>query len=252
MFQNNNSPARRLLCLWSLLVFVALSGEVFAQAASIVFATGTASVTGADGAVRKAERGGALQAGETVDTGDGRAQLRFRDGGTISLQPATQFRIEQFRFAEQGGKAAPEDHVVMRFLKGALRAVSGLIGKEQNEQYRMDTAVGTIGIRGTEYGATLGDSGLTVSTYVGLVEVCNSAGCTSVAPGQTAVVPGAGVKPRLQAGGGPPSPMPGGTAPQLPEATPAPTVPTAPPPSHTPPPSTYTPPASTYTPPSLR
>lgn len=203
-----------------LLLLCAVSGQVLAQAASVVFATGAANVIGVDGKVRKAERGSVLEAGETVDTGDGKAQLRFRDGASISLQPGTQFRVEQFRFTGQGGRAGEDDRVVMRFLKGALRAVSGLIGKERREQYRMDTVVGTIGIRGTEYGATLGDDGLALTTYVGQVEVCNAAGCALVGPRQTAVVPGKDTKPRLQPGSNLPGLMPGGIVPQLPEASP--------------------------------
>ncbi len=205
---------------WSIVFLCAFSSQGFAQAANIVFATGSATVIGKDGAARKADRGSALEPGETVDTGDGKAQLRFRDGATISLQPGTQFRVEEFRFAEQNGKAGDEDRVVMRFLKGALRAVSGLIGKERREQYRMDTVVGTIGIRGTEYGATMGDSGLAVTTYVGLVEVCNGAGCTMVGPGQTVVVPNPNTKPGLQPGNNLPGLMPGGAVPNLPDATP--------------------------------
>lgn len=204
--------------LLPLILLFGLAGEVLAQAAAVVFATGNASIIAADGSTRRAERGTPLEAGETVDTGDGKAQLRFRDGATISLQPGTQFRIEQFRFTEQNGRAAEEDMVVMRFLKGALRAVSGLIGKQKREQYRMDTAVGTIGIRGTEYAATMGEGGLSLTTHVGLVEVCNSAGCAQVGPGQTLVVPDAGARPRLQAG--PPSrvtPL-GEALPQLPPA----------------------------------
>ena len=129
----------------------------------------------------KAERGAAVDAGEMVDTGDGKVQLRFRDGATISLQPGTRFRVEQFRFAGQNGRADDEDKVVMRFLKGALRAISGLIGHERHEQYRMETAVGTIGIRGTAYGASLDDKGLTLTTYAGrwkfAIRVAAHGGC---------------------------------------------------------------------------
>ena len=138
-----------------------------------------------------------------------KAQLRFRDGATISLQPGTQFRVEQFRFSEQGGKADEQDTVVMRLLKGTLRAVSGLIGKEKREQYRMDTTVGTIGIRGTEYGASLGDPGLAVTTYAGLVEVCNTAGCAMAGAGQTLQVPDANTRPRLLPGSNLPNLTPG-------------------------------------------
>ncbi len=201
---------------WSIVFLCAFSSQGFAQAANIVFATGSATVIGKDGAARKADRGSALEPGETVDTGDGKAQLRFRDGATISLQPGTQFRVEEFRFAEQNGKAGDEDRVVMRFLKGALRAVSGLIGKERREQYRMDTVVGTIGIRGTEYGASFGDAGLAVTTYVGLVEVCNTAGCAMVGAGQTLRVVDGNTKPRLLPGSNLPNLTPDAAMPQLP------------------------------------
>lgn len=200
------------------------------QAASIVFATGGAQIVGADGAARPAARGAAVSAGDTVDTADGRAQLRFLDGAVISLQPATQFRVEQFRFADQGGRAAPEDHVVMRFLKGALRAVSGLIGRDKNEQYRMDTAVGTIGIRGTDYAALLGRDGLSLTTYSGRVEVCNTGGCAQAGPGQTLLVPDVGTRPRLRDGGATPAMPPGAAMPELPPAQVGP-QPSAPPPS---------------------
>ncbi len=204
----------RLLAPMVFLLTVA--GGAFAQAANVVFSTGSATVIALDGTMRRAERGTVLEVGETVDTGDGKAQLKFRDGATLSLQPGTQFRVEQFRFSEQGGRAGDDDIVVMRFLKGALRAVSGLIGKQKREQYRMDTAVGTIGIRGTDYGATMGDGGLSVTTYTGLVEVCNSSGCAQVSPGQTLVVPDGSSRPRLQPGSNSSGLTPGAAVPELP------------------------------------
>lgn len=227
--------------LWPILLLCALSSGARADAANVVFATGSATVVGVDGKARKAERGSPLAVGETVDTGDGKAQLRFRDGATISLQPGTQFRVEQFRFSERNGKASEEDNVAMRLLKGTLRAVSGLIGKERREQYRMDTMVGTIGIRGTEYGASLGDAGLVVTTYVGLVEVCNSAGCAMAGAGQTLQVPDGNTRPRLQPGSNLPNLTPGAAMPQLP--TPVSTAtPEAPQPQTSPSAPTYQPP----------
>lgn len=211
--------------LFVLLAFFLAGAEgAFAQAANIVFTTGNASVISADGSLRRAERGTVLEVGETVDTGDGKAQLKFRDGATISLQPGTQFRVEAFRFSGQDGRADEDDKVVMRFIKGALRAVSGLIGKQKREQYRMDTAVGTIGIRGTEYGATMGDGGLSITTYSGMVEVCNSQGCALVGAGQTLIVPNGNSRPRLQSGNNLPGLSTGDGVPQLPPVQPGPTI----------------------------
>ena len=187
-----NSLFAAVLCLF-------LAGACFAQgAATVMFASGNAQVVGKDGQVRAAVRGGELEAGETVETADGRVQLRFRDGANVSLQTATRFRIDEFRFVEQDGKASAGDRGFFSLLKGGFRTLSGLIGKERRDQYKVDAVVATIGIRGTDYSATLGDSGLKVSTFGGLVEVCSGAGCAQVAPGETVIVPDGNSLPRRE------------------------------------------------------
>jgi hypothetical protein len=45
-----------------------------------------------------------------------------------------------------------------RLLKGGFRAVSGLIGHVERNEYRVTTAVATIGIRGTDYVAVICDA----------------------------------------------------------------------------------------------
>ncbi len=160
----------------------------FASAAEIVFASGAARIVAADQSVRPAKKGVTVADGDTIDAMDGMVQLRFRDGGTISLRPGTQFKVEQFRFSGQGGKAAADDRVTTRLVKGALRAISGAIGKERHEQYQMKTSVGTIGIRGTEFGAIFDAQGLRVTTHAGIVEVCSDVGCERIGPGQSLIV----------------------------------------------------------------
>jgi hypothetical protein len=53
--------------------------------------------------------------------------------------------------ASAEGVAAPGSRAFFRLLKGGFRAVSGLIGKVDRNEYRVDTPVATIGIRGTDY-----------------------------------------------------------------------------------------------------
>lgn len=203
----------------------------FAAAADIVFASGSARIIAVDQSVRAASKGMPVALGETVDTGGGMAQLRFRDGGTISLRPGTQFKVEQFRFAGKEGKASADDRMVTRLIKGTLRALSGLIGKERHEQYEMKTSVGTIGIRGTEFGATLDDQGLRVTTHVGLVEVCSDVGCELIAPGQSLIVRDAGSRPMRQVDGPPTVPGQDGAAPDLPQPQSLPALPQQPAPA---------------------
>jgi hypothetical protein len=181
------------------LLFAVFAAPCFAQsAASVVFSSGAAVIVGNDGRSRPVVRGGEFVAGETIDTVDGRVQLRFLDGASMSLQPGTRFKIEDFRFTAENGKASTEDRGFFALIKGGFRTITGLIGKEKREQYRVDAVVATIGIRGTDYSAQLGEDGLVLSTFGGLVEVCSGAGCVQVGAGETANVTDRNSRPLLQ------------------------------------------------------
>ncbi len=162
-----------------------------AGAAKIDFAVGEVVAVQADGVRRPLARGAEVSAGDTVDTGAGRAQLRFTDGGMVSLQPQTQFRIDAYEFKGQteGGEKG-----FFSLLKGAMRTITGGIGKTDRKAYRLDTAVATIGIRGTEYAVAYGNS-ITATTNSGLIEICNNGGCLLVEAGQSAYVPDANTPP---------------------------------------------------------
>ncbi len=171
--------------------WLASNGSFAQGAAKIDFAVGDVVAVQADGVRRPLARGAEVGAGDTVDTGGGRTQLRFTDGGMVSLQPQTQFRIDAYEFKGQpdGGEKG-----FFSLLKGAMRTITGAIGKADRKAYRLDTAVATIGIRGTEYAVAYGNS-ITVTTNSGLVEVCNNAGCLLVEAGQSAHVPDVNTPP---------------------------------------------------------
>ena len=167
-------------------------------AASVVFFSGKPQLTATNGVNRPLKKGDSLSSGETIDAADGRVQLRFADGASMSLQPGAQFRVDSFRFSGKNERAIPGDGVVITLVKGSLRTVTGWLGKLDRSQYRIGTSVATIGIRGTEFGAVMDGSGLTVSTYVGLVEVCSEVGCVQVAPSETVWVRSLGSRTELR------------------------------------------------------
>jgi len=200
-------------CLLALLVLL-MPALAFAEAAAkVVFVTGSPTVTVPGAPARPLVRGSELQAGDTINTLDGQVQLRFADGASMSLKPGSNFRIDAFRFVDRGNRASSGDGVVMTLIKGAMRTITGLLGKEDYNQYRVGTSVATIGVRGTEYGAVFDGTGLAVTTYAGRVEVCSDAGCQQIGPGETvwvyernqrpqfeprnAAIPGAAVQPDL-------------------------------------------------------
>ncbi|MGH8764085.1 MAG: FecR family protein, partial [Burkholderiales bacterium] len=79
-------------------------------------------------------------------------QVRFEDDSYVSLREGSELRVDQYRYS--GGKDADES-AVFSLIKGGLRAVTGLIGRRNHDNYRLSTPTATIGIRGTDYAATL-------------------------------------------------------------------------------------------------
>jgi len=206
------------------LAFALMAGGAFAAgAAKVDFALGDVAAVKDDGSRRALARGAEVEQGETVDTGSGRTQLRFTDGAMVSLQPQTQFRIDAYSFK---GATDGSEKGFFSLLKGAMRTISGAIGKGDAKAYRLDTAVATIGIRGTEFAVAYGRS-ITVTTNSGLIEICNGAGCLLVEAGQSAYVQDANTLPVFTRGNAldpmtqPPSPsMPGFSSGDSPGAVP--------------------------------
>jgi hypothetical protein len=166
-----------------------------APAALVEFAIGNVNAVNSAGVSRSLDKGAEVQAGDTIDTGTGRAQLRFSDGAYISLQPGSQFRIDEYNYA---GKSDDSERGFFSLIKGGMRTITGLIGRSNRRNYQVRVPVATIGIRGTEY--TLLFDGTALGTVgEGEISVCNGAGCLNVASGQSYFVAGSNVKPELSA-----------------------------------------------------
>ncbi len=124
---------------------------VSADTGTVTQLSGTLSVRKADGSVRILSQRSQIATGDTINTQqDSYAQIKFSDGGQLTLKPNTAVKIENFKFAEE--KPA-EDSFVYSLLKGGLRAVTGIVGKRSRDKYELGTATATIGIRGTTLSA---------------------------------------------------------------------------------------------------
>ena len=167
-----------------------------ASAANVDFTVGNVTAVNAVGVQRPLTKGAEISNGDTIRTGDGgRAQVRFSDGAMVSLQPETDFRVDDYQYS---GKTDGQEKGFFSLLKGGLRTITGLVGRSNRDNYKVTTAVATIGIRGTEYTGALtpGSGELVVNTGEGLVEVCNGAGCLVLAPGESGTVTGPNSNPR--------------------------------------------------------
>lgn len=131
-------------CLWV--------GGALANSGSISQLSGTLSVKKPDGTVRILSSKSEIRSGDQLNTEkDSYAQIKFSDGGQITMKPNTVIKIDNFSFDETKPK---EDSFLFSLLKGGMRAVTGLVGKRgDSDAYRMGTATATVGIRGTTYSA---------------------------------------------------------------------------------------------------
>lgn len=185
-------------------LLAALSWLFIAQAmaagiGTLTYVAGDARAFATDGKMRILRKGAALNQGETVVTGkQGQAEIRFSDDALVQLQPASEFRVDEYVFH---GKADGQEKGFFSLLKGGFRTITGLIGKVNRPAYAVYTSTATIGIRGTDYTAQLKD-GLHVSVERGEISLTNQAGSFAVGEGQSAYVGGRDQAPRYQQSGG--------------------------------------------------
>jgi hypothetical protein len=166
-------------------IFVLFPLTAYSAAARVEFVAGNVLTSSSDGNQRPLAKGMEIGSGDTVQTNsDGRAQLRFSDGGYISLQPNTQFRVDEYKYE---GKTDGNEKGHFSLLKGGLRAITGAIGHVNKSNYRVNTPVATIGIRGTEFLAQYNDK-LLVKVGNGAVYMSNSTGDLVLFSGQSGEV----------------------------------------------------------------
>ncbi len=196
--------ALSVICLQFLTVIPVSLAASPAGTASIV--AGAVSAVAADGSSRLLSKNDAVYSGDRIITGSAAyVRLGFLDGSSMVLRPNTEFAIESFRFnpgiVDATVKAAPVkpdlasvaatpvpalqiadqgeaigSQALFRLVRGGFRAVSGLVGKLNREEYAVRTAVATIGIRGTLYWGLFCDAACTADVVVqGAVPVGESA-----------------------------------------------------------------------------
>lgn len=164
----------------------------FADAAATVeFVWGTAYAVSISGEKRELEKGSGISVGDTVVSESARVQLRFTDGGFVSLTPNSEFRVNAYSYS---GQPDGSERIAMELIRGGLRTISGLIGKVIQSAYEMKTSVATMGIRGTEYTVVYGES-VSGTVSAGAIAVCNAGGCLDVSHGKSYYIRDENTKP---------------------------------------------------------
>jgi hypothetical protein len=168
------------------LISTAFAGEAGAAAARVDFTTAGVTVAGRDGQARPLARGAELDSGDTVRTStEGRAQLRFSDGSYVSLQPNTDFAISDYKFEGKN-----DDRGFFGLVRGAMRTVTGAVGRVNRNSYRITTPTATVGIRGTGgVIQVLNDGATLVIGTSGIWSLTNPAGSIDIPAGISGIAP---------------------------------------------------------------
>jgi hypothetical protein len=113
----------------------------------IEWATGPAEIINANGQARPARASEPVLSGETVQTGPGgELHVRTEDSAFVAFRQNTQVRIDSY--LATGGA---EDNFAVSLLRGAMRSVTGWLGRKNPAAYRVRTPTATVGIRGTDH-----------------------------------------------------------------------------------------------------
>ena len=136
----------------SLLATVLLVGSAQAEisgvlAGEIIMLVGQSRATSAAGEARPLKKGDSVYVGDKIETGK-KCYIKFRytDGGTVLLRPDTVLVIDAYQDTGDG-----KGESVSTLLKGGLRSVTGAISTEKKQNYKVNTPVATLGIRGTDF-----------------------------------------------------------------------------------------------------
>ena len=153
------------------------------------FVNGKVQVTTASGNTHLLKKGDAINEGDTVSTAvSASAQIKMKDGGFIAIRPDTKMKFDKFVF---NGSQNGEEKSFLSLFKGGFRAVTGLIGKTNKQNYKITTTTATIGIRGTDHetffvpvGSALVPAGAYSKVNVGETTLTTNRGTVNVLPNQ--------------------------------------------------------------------
>ena len=102
-----------------------------------------------EGKTQALAKGASVQAGDSITTGvASNAQLRMTDGAVIAIRAQSEFKINEYKF---NGKEDGSEKATLSLVKGGVRAVTGSIGKTNQDNLKVNAVVATVGIRGTGF-----------------------------------------------------------------------------------------------------
>lgn len=188
----SNQLRRKTAAFIKLIILCALTNSIFItsthaqskDSGTVLMALGDVKIN-RGGQLSVLKKGGIVQSGDAILTGvTSNAQVRMSDGAIIAVRPESEFKITEYSF---NGKADGSEKASLSLVKGGVRAVTGVIGRENRDNLKVDAVVATVGIRGTGFNIvycqgscvnsdrSIAKNGLYANVFEGKVVVANDA-----------------------------------------------------------------------------
>ncbi|WP_221800088.1 FecR family protein [Oceanobacter mangrovi] len=152
-----------------LLMTAAYTSQANEIAGKVIMARGETIATHPQHGQRQLQRRSDVLQGDTLHTGaDGRLQVRFNDNALLALTENSQMVIRSYQPQPAN---SPQPEVLMELIEGGFRTITGKLGKSTESAYRVETPLGSIGIRGTHYEARLVGRQLLVGAWNGTISL---------------------------------------------------------------------------------
>lgn len=147
-------------------------------AGHVAFISGAVQTTNPQHTSRTLQNGAPVYVGDQINTqANSHVHLRMVDNAFVALRPASRLTIETYDYNPAQPQAS---RIRMDLQHGTSRAVSGQGGQAAKHQYRFNTPLAAIGLRGTDYTVIAGADTTRVSVVQGGVIVSPfTADCTS-------------------------------------------------------------------------
>lgn len=142
------------------------------EAGRIVFVRGDVQIAGQPIALEHA-----VQEGDELTTGaDGHAYLKTIDNGFLILRPNSRARIAAYHVDQQN---PAKTRIKLELLNGVARSISGEAVMQSRQNFRFNTPVAAIGIRGTDFTVSTDQITSRIAVITGGVVVSGFSGSCS-------------------------------------------------------------------------
>lgn len=142
------------------------------EVGEVVFATGEAKVipanVGANGQGEiKASKGVKIAVGDRLETASGgHIHIRFVDNAFASVRPGSHLQVHDYHFdAANPGQS----RVKFSLVQGTSRFITGKAGQAAKQNFRLNTPISAIGVRGTDFVVQTTQDITRVAVYQGAI-----------------------------------------------------------------------------------